>query len=94
AHAIDDAWRAHLDEGLDHTGVMVHLVPDERVDEGPVLATRVVPIHPDDTRDALEERIHAVEHELLVGVLADLVDRHRGDAPPGAGSPSAPRVDT
>ncbi|MEC8687584.1 MAG: formyltransferase family protein, partial [Actinomycetota bacterium] len=31
AHAIDDAWAAHETDGLDHTGVMVHLVPDEGV---------------------------------------------------------------
>lgn len=73
AHAIDDAWAAHLKEGLDRTGVMVHLVPDERVDEGPVLASRVVPILTADTRESLEARIHEVEHELLVGVLAGLV---------------------
>ena len=70
AHAIDDAWAAHEADGLDHTGVMVHLVPDEGVDDGPVLATRQVPIRPDDTREALEERIHAVEHELLVTTIA------------------------
>jgi formyltetrahydrofolate-dependent phosphoribosylglycinamide formyltransferase len=71
-HAIDEAWAAHTSTGLDHTGVMVHLVPDERVDEGPVLASRVVPFAPGETRESLEVRIHEVEHELLVAVLADL----------------------
>lgn len=70
AHAIDDAWAAHEADGLDRTGVMVHLVPDEGVDDGPVLATREVPIHAHDTRATLEERIHAVEHELLVDTIA------------------------
>ena len=46
AHAIDDAWAAHVADGLDRTGVMVHLVPDEQIDAGPVLASRVVPIRP------------------------------------------------
>jgi formyltetrahydrofolate-dependent phosphoribosylglycinamide formyltransferase len=54
------------------TGVMVHLVPDEGVDDGPVLGTTTVPIHPDDTLDALTERVHAAEHRLLVDVLADM----------------------
>jgi formyltetrahydrofolate-dependent phosphoribosylglycinamide formyltransferase len=72
AHAIDDAWAAHRSEGLGRTGVMVHVVPDERVDDGPVLAWREVPIEPTETREMLEARIHAVEHELLVTVLADL----------------------
>jgi phosphoribosylglycinamide formyltransferase-1 len=53
------------------TGVMVHLVPDEGVDNGPVLGTATVPIHPDDTLDALTERVHAAEHRLLVDVLAE-----------------------
>ena len=73
AHAIDDAWAAHERDGLDHTGVMVHLVPDEGVDDGPVLASREVPILPDDDRERLEARIHAVEHELLVEVVRSLV---------------------
>lgn len=71
-HAIDDAWDAHTSTGLDHTGVMVHLVPDERVDQGPVLGSRVVMFTADDTRESLEARIHEIEHELLVAVLADL----------------------
>jgi phosphoribosylglycinamide formyltransferase 1 len=76
AHAIADAWEAHRAHGLDRTGVMVHLVPDERVDAGPVLATAEVPILPGDTREALEARVHAVEHELLVDTLAALCAAH------------------
>lgn len=71
AHAIDDAWAAHETDGLDHTGVMVHLVPDEGVDDGPVLASQRVPIMVDDTRETLEARLHEVEHELFVATIAD-----------------------
>ena len=71
AHAIDDAWAAHETDGLDHTGVMVHLVPDEGVDDGPVLASQRVPIMADDTRETLEARLHEVEHELFVATIAD-----------------------
>ena len=53
---------------------MVHLVPDEGVDDGPVLGTAVVPIHDDDTLDTLTERVHATEHELLVATLAELCE--------------------
>ena len=73
AHAIDDAWAAHETDGLDHTGVMVHLVPDEGVDDGPVLASQRVPITADDTRETLEARLHEVEHELFVATIADYV---------------------
>ena len=71
AHAIDDAWAAHETDGLDHTGVMVHLVPDEGVDDGPVLASQRVPITANDTRETLEARLHEVEHELFVATIAD-----------------------
>ena len=71
AHAIDDAWAAHETDGLDHTGIMVHLVPDEGVDDGPVLASQRVPIMADDTRETLEARLHEVEHELFVATIAD-----------------------
>lgn len=54
------------------TGVMVHMVPDEGVDDGPVLATATVPIDPDDTLDTLAARVHDVEHHLLVDTLARL----------------------
>lgn len=73
AHAIDDAWAAHLEHGLARTGVMIHLVPDEGVDDGPVLRSGEVPISADDTRESLEARIHALEHQLLVEAVASLV---------------------
>jgi phosphoribosylglycinamide formyltransferase 1 len=57
------------------TGVMVHRVPDEGVDDGPVLATVDVPIEPDDTLDTLGARVHAAEHALLVDVLVSLCPR-------------------
>jgi phosphoribosylglycinamide formyltransferase-1 len=74
-HAIErayDAWRAG---GPGRTGVMVHLVPDEGVDDGPVVATAEVPILPADTLDDLTARVHATEHELLVAALAALASR-------------------
>lgn len=73
-HAIQRAYDAYQRGEIKQTGVMVHLVPDEGVDAGPVLAQEVVPIQPDDTLDALETRIHAVEHRLLVHTLRNLFD--------------------
>lgn len=72
--AIERALADALTGARDHTGVMVHLVPDEGVDDGPVLATAVVPIEPGDTIEALSARVHTVEHRLLVDTLARLVD--------------------
>jgi phosphoribosylglycinamide formyltransferase 1 len=70
--AIDRAWHEAQAGHRDHTGVMIHLVPDEGVDAGPVLATAIVPIHPADNLASLTERVHATEHRLLVETLATL----------------------
>ena len=63
-HAIERAFRAYQRGDVRETGVMVHWVPDERVDEGPVVLSARAPILPGDTLETLEERIHAVEHSL------------------------------
>jgi phosphoribosylglycinamide formyltransferase 1 len=70
--AIERAWREAQNGQRDHTGVMVHLVPDEGVDDGPVLATAIVSIHPSDSLESLTNRVHGVEHRLLVETLATL----------------------
>jgi folate-dependent phosphoribosylglycinamide formyltransferase PurN len=71
-HAIERAFGAFQRGEIQYTGVMVHLVPDEGVDNGPVLAQEIVPIFADDTLDALETRIHHVEHRLLVETVKRL----------------------
>ncbi len=70
--AVERAWHEALAGERTSTGVMVHLVPDEGVDDGPVLATQDVPIFPDDTLEALEARVHEVEHHLLVNTINTL----------------------
>lgn len=73
-HAIERAYQAYQKGEIEETGVMVHYAPpDEGVDEGPLIEQRHVPIHPDDTLEELEERIHAVEHELYVYCIAKLL---------------------
>jgi phosphoribosylglycinamide formyltransferase 1 len=71
-HAIERAHAQFLAGQRTSTGVMVHLVPDEGVDDGPVLRTCRVPIEPGDTLDALAARVHAAEHRTLVEALRDL----------------------
>ena len=75
--AIQRAFEACHRGEITHTGVMVHLVPDEGVDAGPVLAQEVVPIGPQDTLEVLESRVHAVEHRILVEVLKGLTTETR-----------------
>lgn len=74
AHAVDDAWAEHQATGLDHTGVMVHLVPDEGVDDGPVVVSEEIPIRPDDTYEILEARIHSVEHRVFPAAIGQLLE--------------------
>ena len=74
-HSIERALEAYQRKEIKHTGVMVHLVPDEGVDNGPVLATEIVPIFADDTLESLEARVHQTEHKLLITTLKQLVTK-------------------
>jgi len=73
AHGIVEAFEAFQRGEIDHTGVMVHYVPDEGVDEGPVIAYERVPIEAGDTLDSVEARIHAVEHDLYICAIAQAI---------------------
>ncbi len=68
-NAIERAWDDFQAGKITATGVMVHYVPDEGVDVGPVIAQEIVPISEVDSLETLEERIHQVEHRLLVQAI-------------------------
>lgn len=70
--AIERAWNEAMAGERTRSGVMVHYVPDEGVDDGPVIATAEVPIRPDDTLESFEARVHATEHRLLVDAVRHL----------------------
>jgi len=53
------------------TGVTVHFV-DEGMDTGPVIDQQEVVIDEGDTKEMLEEKIHAIEHKLYPAVLQRL----------------------
>ena len=74
-HAIERAFAEARDNWRTHSGITVHLVPDEGVDTGPVLASEVVPIHADDTLESFTERMHIREHSLLVQTLSELCQK-------------------
>ena len=80
-HAIERAHAEAIAGTRQRSGVMVHLVPDEGVDAGPVLATAEVPILPTDSLDDFATRIHIVEHRLLVDTLAHLCRTTLNGAP-------------
>ncbi|MEI7617537.1 MAG: phosphoribosylglycinamide formyltransferase [Actinomycetota bacterium] len=79
-HAIQRAHAEHQQSGLARTGVMVHYVPDERVDEGDVIASVEVPITPLDSLETLEARVHEAEHVLLVQAMQQLAHEHEPNA--------------
>mgnify|MGYP004703401467 CR=1 FL=1 len=65
---IQDAY----EYGVKVTGVTVHYV-DAGIDSGQIIAQEPVRILPDESVDALEARIHAVEHVLLPQTVAALL---------------------
>lgn len=73
AHAIEEAFAAFQRGEINQTGCMVHLVPDEAVDAGPVIGVAEVPIYRTDTLETLANRMHQAEHKLLVQSLQRLI---------------------
>lgn len=72
-HAIERALDAYHAGEIRETGVMVHYVPDEGIDCGPVIAHRSVPILAGDTIETLTDRVHQTEHKLLVEAIASVL---------------------
>jgi len=72
-HAIKRAYEAYKRGKIKHTGVMVHLVPDEGVDNGPVLGQQEIHFQPDESLEQFELRVHEVEHKLLVNTLKNII---------------------
>lgn len=72
-HAIERAHAEAVAGHRTHSGVMVHLVPDDGVDTGPLLASVAVAVSSGDSLDDFAARMHAAEHELLVRTLRNLM---------------------
>ncbi|MGH8913475.1 MAG: phosphoribosylglycinamide formyltransferase [Acidimicrobiia bacterium] len=64
ANAVTQA----LEYGVKVTGVTVHFV-DEKVDHGPIIAQRAVPVVPGDDESSLHARIQVQEHDLYPTVV-------------------------
>ena len=73
-HAIAEALAAWQAGKIKHTGCMVHLVPDDAVDSGPIIGTAEVPTYPSDSLETLAARMHAAEHPMLIQSLLRLVE--------------------
>lgn len=68
--AIERAYDAWVDGEIDESGVMVHWVPDEGVDVGPVVLTESVPFESGDTLESFAARMRATEHRAIVSATA------------------------
>ena len=68
--AIERAHAEFIDGQRTVSGVMVHEVPDDGVDSGPVLATVDVAFADGDTLETFAARMHDAEHRLLVDTVA------------------------
>jgi phosphoribosylglycinamide formyltransferase-1 len=64
--SIERAYDAWCAGEIKESGVMVHWVPDDGVDAGPVILTEVVPFHVNDGLADFAARLHVTEHRLLV----------------------------
>jgi folate-dependent phosphoribosylglycinamide formyltransferase PurN len=74
AHAIERAFQAFQEGKIQTTGVMVHEVIAQ-VDRGKPVLVREVPIYGSDTVETLEERMHKVEHEIIVEGARAVLER-------------------
>ncbi|KAF8641527.1 hypothetical protein AX16_009905 [Volvariella volvacea WC 439] len=73
ANAIERAYEAFQKGEISNSGVMVHRVIKD-VDRGEPLIVREVPIEKGEPIEAFEERLHRVEHEIIVQAAAKVLD--------------------
>jgi folate-dependent phosphoribosylglycinamide formyltransferase PurN len=79
-HAIARAYEAYQRGDIQRTGVMVHLVPDEGVDNGPLLGQQEIHFQPEESLERFEARVHEVEHKLLVNTLKNILEQNKRSA--------------
>ncbi len=73
-HAIERAFAAWVAGEIEESGAMVHWVPDEGVDSGPVIESAAVRFEPGDSLETFEARMHHAEHLLLVSAIRRALD--------------------
>jgi phosphoribosylglycinamide formyltransferase 1 len=66
------AIKRAFDYGCKYTGVTVHFV-NERLDGGPIIAQKVIPIEEGSSLSQLENKIHSIEHKLYPQTVEKIV---------------------
>jgi len=80
-HGIERAWEAHARGEISHSGAMIHLVPDEGVDTGPVLESERLDFIPGERLEGFETRMHELEHRLVLRAAKRLAALSGHDTP-------------
>ena len=70
----DKVHLAVLENKEEFSGATVHYV-DEGVDTGPIISSKKVPVFSEDSVVSLANRIHEVEHEILVEAVKTLCEK-------------------
>jgi phosphoribosylglycinamide formyltransferase-1 len=65
-----------IEAGETEHGATVHFVT-EGVDEGPIILQGRVPVLPDDTPETLQQRVHAIEHQIYPQAVRMLCQRQK-----------------
>jgi phosphoribosylglycinamide formyltransferase len=76
AHAIERAYEAFQRGEIDHSGCMVHKVVKD-VDRGEPVVVREVSIEKGESIETFEERLHKIEHEIIVEASKKVLDEVR-----------------
>jgi phosphoribosylglycinamide formyltransferase-1 len=63
-----DAIVQALEHGVRVSGITIHFV-DEGMDTGPIIYQEAVNLAPDETRESLSAKIHAVEHRVYPEII-------------------------
>lgn len=73
-NAIERAYEAFQRGEINHSGVMVHKVV-KLVDRGEPLIVKEVPIESGESLELFAERLHKVEHEIIVQATRNVLDQ-------------------
>ena len=76
-NAIERAYGEFAAGNRSSSGVMVHYVPDEGIDTGPVIASMPVVFEEHDTLHDFEQRMHATEHQLLISAIRTIISQRQ-----------------
>lgn len=67
-----DAIGQAIKAGVEKTGVTIHYI-DEGIDTGPIIVQEELMIAPDDTKETLQRKIQAIEHQLYPKTIKQLM---------------------